>query len=81
MVLGLAQGLDPLAVGGGGGIYVQAHICGTHEGDAPDIGMGQQNLRLGAGAGNDVEHAVGNAGFLVKLGKLHAGHRGGGGGL
>ena len=81
MVLGLAQGLNPLAVGGGGGIYVQADLRGADKGNAPDVGMGQQNFSLMAGAGHNVEHAVGDTGLSVKLRKLHAGHGRGGGRL
>ena len=81
MVLGLAQGLNPLSVGGGGGIHMQAHLRGADKGNAPDVGMSQQDLRLMAGAGHDVEHAVGDTGLPVKRRELHAGHGRGGGGL
>ena len=60
---------------------MQAHFGGADKGDAPDIGMGQQDLSLITGTGNDVEYTVGNTGFLIKLSDLHTGHGSGGSGL
>ena len=81
MVLCLAEGLDPLAGRSGRGVDVFAHAGGPHEGDALHVRVVEENFSLGAGAGDNVDHAVGKPRFLVKLRDAHAGLRCEGGGL
>ena len=81
VVFGLAESLNPLAGRGGRGVDVFAHAGGPHEGDSLHVRVVEENLSLGAGAGDDVDHAVGKPRLLVKLRDAHAGLRREGGGL
>ncbi len=71
VVLRAAQGLDPLAVGGGHFKDVLGHRRGAHEGDRIHVRVGQQardNLTV---AVQDLEHAVRQACLLPQPGQQH----------
>lgn len=76
MVLGAAQGLNPLAVRSGLFVHVLGDRGGADEGDRLDAGVGQDRVHCVLASVHHVEHAVGQAGLPVQ-----AGHEVGGGGV
>ena len=68
VVVGPAQGLDPLAVGHAGVLHDVGHRRGADEGDGVDAGVLEDPGDHLAVAGHDVEDAVGQARLLVELG-------------
>ncbi len=76
VVLCAAEGLDALAVFGAGGVDVLGDGRGADEGDGLDGGVREDGVDGGLVAVDDVEDAVGEAGFLE-----HFGEEDGGGGV
>ena len=82
VVLGLALSLNALAVSGGHGVDVLADLGGADEGDGLHAGIGQEQLGLLTGAGDQVHNALGEAALGVEqLHDAHGGQGGVGGGL
>jgi hypothetical protein len=68
VVLGAAEGLDALAVGGGGLVDVLRDRRGADEGDGLDVGVLEQRVDRLLVAVDDVHDAVGQTGLLPELG-------------
>ncbi len=81
VVVGSAEGLDALAVGDAGVLNNVGNGGGAHEGDGVNAGVGEDVTDEFTVAGDDVEDAVGQAGFLVELGGEDRGRGRGGCGL
>ncbi|MDI2022947.1 hypothetical protein PJL18_03491 [Paenarthrobacter nicotinovorans] len=75
MVLRSAQGLDALAVLGGGLVDVLGDRGGADEGDAVHVRVGQQALNGFLATVQDLEHSVRQSGLLPQLGQQHRGGR------
>ncbi|CAH0290989.1 hypothetical protein SRABI26_04230 [Arthrobacter sp. Bi26] len=73
VVLGAAEGLDALAVGGGGLVDVPGDRGGADEGDAVHVRVGQEAIDRFLVAVQDLENAVGQARVLPQLGEQHGG--------
>ena len=73
VVLRPAQGLDALAVRGGGLVDVLGDRGGADEGDAVHVRVGQEAVDGFLVAVQDLEDAVGQAGLLPQLGQQHRG--------
>ena len=67
VVLGFGLSLDALAMGGGHGVDVLAHAGGAHEGHATHPRIGEEEFGFVTAAGDQVDHALGQAGFVEKL--------------
>lgn len=73
VVLGAAEGLDALAVGGGGGVDVAGDRGGADEGDGGDVRVLQEAVDGDLVAVDDVEDAVGQSGLAEQLGEPEGG--------
>ncbi len=73
MVLGAAEGLDALAVLGAFAVNVVGDGRGADEADGLDGGVREDGVDRGLVAVDDVEDALGQAGFLEHLGEHEAG--------
>ncbi len=75
VVLGAAEGLDALAVGGGGGVDIAGDGRGADEGHGLDVRVLQQAVDGHLVAVHDVEHALGQPGLGEQLGEADGGGR------
>ena len=73
VVLGAAERLHPLPVGGARLVDVARHRGGADEADRRDVGVLEQPVHRHLVAVHDVEHAVGQPGLAEDLGEEHAG--------
>ncbi len=69
VVLGAAEALGPLAVGGGGRVDVLGDRCGAHKADGLDALVLKQRIHGFLVAVDHVEDAVRHAGLGVELGQ------------
>lgn len=67
VVVGAAEGLDALAVGGADARDDLRHRCRSHETDGIDAGVFEDGLDHRLVTAHDLEQAVGQAGLLVEL--------------
>ena len=75
VILGAAEGLYPLAVGGTGSIHIAGDRGRADKGDRLHVAVRQQRIDGGLVAVDDVQHAVGQAGLLEQLGQEQRGRR------
>ncbi|MCY1427671.1 hypothetical protein D9M71_435280 [compost metagenome] len=73
MVLGTAQGLHTLAVGGTGGIDVARDGCGTDKAHGLDVGVGEDRVHHLFIAVDHVEYPGRQTGFLEEFGEQQRG--------